>query len=316
MDAPSLPAAGKRLVLHYRRSGSSTWEVANNNVTPSGIARIDDLSVVVAYQFAFSTLSFAGTPSAVSTVLSRTAPVDGTMPGAPSGMSASTDFSTHGSPPARYLGLNGLIFPACWFFPGAPTAKDVDRVEVFYGHGLTPPSNGDPIGTGDVYAAVVGKVAVYSNPVFILNFHVWSRWWDRSNNKSDWVKLGPILSSPRYAGNLGSQNSDDAHFLGRRTGNMRTAKKVVAEGTVNWSGTLSGENPTETETISLPNGFTTKPDGPSGGTVTNTGILWRYDWDSASSTSSQVSIVFFMPDGSDIPASAAVRLQAAFFQHT
>ncbi len=311
VDAPSLPADGKRLVLHYRRSGSSTWEVANNNVTPRGIARIDDLSAAVAYQFAFSTLSFAGTPSAFSTVLSRTAPVDGTMPGAPSGMSASTDFSTHGSPPARYLGLNGPLLGACWLFPGAPTAKDVSRLEV----SLTLAGRySRPSTQVSFHESTAQKIALYASPVF-LYLRIWARWWDRSGNAGAWAYVDSGFHQS-YAGDLGSQNSDDAHFLGRRTGNTGTAKKVVAEGTVNWSGTLSGENPTETETISLPNGFTTKPDGPSGGTVTNTGILWRYDWDSASSTSSQVSIVFFMPDGSDIPASAAVRLQAAFFQHT
>ena len=297
LDAPALPADGKRLMLKYRRNGSSVWEVADNNVTPSGIARIDDLGAGVAYQFAFQTLSFSGTPSAFSTLLDRTAPNDGTIPGTPSGMSASTDFSTHGYPPARYLGVDGAILPVCWLFPAAPTAKDVVSLEVRTSSVISP----DPTGLSEFFDALAEKMAVYISPAF-FTLRIWARWLDRSGNVSAWSYIDQAFNVG-YAGNMGAQNSSAVDLTGLEVGNGSTVQKVIARYEVSVVETLTGGAATETISVALTNrGFATKPDVGTIQCASDDKIVCVYDWPNASNSGTVAYVKLRTVDNSNIPA--------------
>jgi len=85
---------------------------------------------------------------------------------------------------------------------------------------------------------------------------------------------------------------------------------------VHTSGTLTGGAASEIVSVSLPAGFTTKPDGPDGGKSTaSNGLMWRYDWDHVDNTSASIRIYFYMADGSNITASQTYRIAANFYQN-
>lgn len=87
VSTPALASGAIAMDVLYRVSGSSSWLIANQ-VTGATTSRIDDLSPNVAYEFAMRAISNGGALSAVSSVLSRTAPDDGSAPATPTGLSA------------------------------------------------------------------------------------------------------------------------------------------------------------------------------------------------------------------------------------
>lgn len=84
LTAPPLPTGAVALDVLYRRSGASDFIIGNQiNSSVSYAVSIDDLSVGQAYEFAARGISFSGSLSAVSSLLSQTAPSNTTAPAAP-----------------------------------------------------------------------------------------------------------------------------------------------------------------------------------------------------------------------------------------
>jgi len=165
--------------------------------------------------------------------------------------------------------------------------------------------------------SVRAELLVYTNPPAPTSGHARVRIVDNSGNFSPWKYLGQCNSATtKGAATMATQNRTDAKMSGRRTGNSDSATKIVADGPVHTSGTLTGGAVSEIVSVSLPAGFTTKPDGPDGGKSTaSNGLLWRYDWDHVDNTSSSIRIYFYMADGSNITASLSYRIAANFYQN-
>jgi hypothetical protein len=88
LTAPPLPSGAVALDVLYRRSGASDFIIGNQiNSSVSYAVSIDDLSVGQAYEFAARGISFSGSLSAVSSLLSQTAPSNTTAPAAPIALS-------------------------------------------------------------------------------------------------------------------------------------------------------------------------------------------------------------------------------------
>lgn len=88
LTAPPLPSGAVALDVLYRRTGASDFIIGNQiSSSVSYAVSIDDLSVGEAYQFAARGISFSGALSAVSSVLSQTAPSNTTAPAAPIALS-------------------------------------------------------------------------------------------------------------------------------------------------------------------------------------------------------------------------------------
>ena len=143
---------------------------------------------------------------------------------------------------------------------------------------------------------------------------------DRTGNASAWATGPANINNASYVrlvtGDMSNQNDDAVEVTGITTGGGISTPEVLVRAAVNTSGTLTGGSPSEIVDVSLTSlGFSTKPDGPSGGnTVSTNNLLWRYDWDSASSTSTNARIVFFSRDGTNIGASDPYRLQTEFYE--
>ena len=143
---------------------------------------------------------------------------------------------------------------------------------------------------------------------------------DKSGNSSSWATGPANINNATYVryviGNLSEQSADAVSVTGITTGNGSSTPKILTRAAVNHSGTLTGGSSSENVDISLTDlGFSTKPDGPSGGGIVNSNnLLWRYDWDSASSTSTNARVVVFTRDGTNIVASSAYRIQTEFYE--
>lgn len=84
LTAPPLPSGAVALDVLYRRTGASDFIIGNQiNSSVSYAVSVDDLSVGQAYEFAARGISFSGALSAVSSLLSQTAPSNTTAPAAP-----------------------------------------------------------------------------------------------------------------------------------------------------------------------------------------------------------------------------------------
>jgi hypothetical protein len=238
-------------------------------------------------------------------------------PSNPTGMSYSVDYATYGYPSPRYHPASLELMPAGWLFWTAPTDNDIEYTEALYTNSVaSAPANSDPFATGEMLAGVPLKWAYYVDPSDFLNVRVSIRYWDRSGNKSDWTHLATIGAGFSYAGDMGSQDENGVEVTGITTGGGSSTPEILVRAAVNTSGTLTGGAPEEIVDVSLSNlGFSTKPDGPSGGTVVNTSSLgWRYDWDSASSTSTNARLLVYTFDGSNIAGSTNYRIQTEFYE--
>lgn len=239
-------------------------------------------------------------------------------PANPTGVDRSFDWSTYGYPPAKYETATGIVLGAAWVYWDAPTDTDIAAVEVYTDLSTLPaPANTLPYGSGELYAGSARQALIYSaNSTFFTVVKGYVRFWDFSGNKSDWVGSASIGVNEGYAGNIGSQDDDDVIVTGITVGGGVATPKILVRAAINASGTLTGGAAEENVDIALTNmGFSTKPDGPSGGGMTNSSnLLWRYDWDSASSTSTNARIVVFTRDGTNIAGSAAYRLQTEFYE--
>jgi predicted phage tail protein len=70
----------------YRRAGNPDYIIADQ--TSATVARVDDLTPGVAYDYAVRAVSRFGVPSALNTLNNQTAPSDTTAPATPSGLTA------------------------------------------------------------------------------------------------------------------------------------------------------------------------------------------------------------------------------------
>ena len=111
LTAPPLPSGAVALDVLYRRTGASDFIIGNQiNSSVSYAVSIDDLSVGQAYEFAARGISFSGALSAVSSLLSQTAPSNTTAPAAPSGATLSAD----GVSPVQISGNYSFGVVASW----------------------------------------------------------------------------------------------------------------------------------------------------------------------------------------------------------
>lgn len=312
---PALPTGAVYLNVLRRINGDTDWKPVDQRTAGAETLKIGDAVTGVAYQYAVQGQAKFGTLSAVSGVLNRTAPTDTSTPSSPTGLTTRAPDYQDAVPPKYTSDVLG-VQPAAIVEFDAPSAKDILFAEYSIQTPYTAlPNNAAPLNDAGKLPAHSLEFPIYlDNPSFFSSA-VCLRFWDRSGNSSDWVSSGQVNWSAAYAGSVGSQDRADAKLAGRRTGDSESALKIVAEGAVHTSGTLTGGVVEEVVSITLPAGFSTKPSGPDGGKSTaSNGLMWRYDWDHVDNTSSSIRIFFYMAGGGNIPSSQTYRIAAMFYQ--
>ncbi len=307
---PALPTGATKLNILRRLDGDAEWHQVDQRGAGAETLKIDDAKVGIAYEFAVQGQARFGTLGEISDVLDRTAPGDTSTPSDVS----SGGFSASGIPLHLAAGLVSFGVRIYW---DSTVPKD-------FSHWLLKVvATNDSASTTYVWDIGQSQPAMLTTPsVYAYNITpspgwVWVKKVDKSGNESAWFGLGSsAVSALLSGGTMASQNQTDAKMSGRRTGNSESATKIVAEGPVHTSGTLTGGAASEIVSVSLPAGFTTKPDGPDGGKSTaSNGLMWRYDWDHVDNTSASIRIYFYMADGSNITASQTYRIAANFYQN-
>jgi len=312
---PALPTGATKLNILRRLDGDAEWHQVDQRDAGAETLKIDDAKVGIAYEFAVQGQARFGTLGEISDVLDRTAPGDTSTPSAPS----SGGVSSENVVPSVFPGTGELQF-GCRLYWDQTVPKDFSHWEVK----VTYDNSADSItytwsstGWEMPIRSVRAELLVYTNPPSPTSGHARVRIVDNSGNFSPWKYLGQCnTATTKGAATMATQNRTDAKMSGRRTGNSDSATKIVAEGPVHTSGTLTGGAVSEIVSVSLPAGFTTKPDGPDGGKSTaSNGLMWRYDWDHVDNTSASIRIYFYMADGSNITASQTYRIAANFYQN-
>lgn len=297
----SVRTAG-RIQIQYQVDGASEWTDWTPVPGDQTFDYITDVRIGTGYKVRIRSINNLGVvaatylESSVHTVVGKTGVLV-----SPSGVTDSTAFSTYGYPPAKHDG-DGVVINAGWLFWDEPSDPDVIEMEILFTSGLTPPDNTDPRGTGEIYPAFHNQLVYYVPSPNLLNWHAYLRKWDNSGNKSNWTDSGTLVSSNGYTGNLGAQNADAVELTGLQVGGSG-AVKVLAEHKSNPVITLTGGSPSEILDVSISGkGFSTKPDGGFIICMSSDNIEGEYDFDSASSTSSNARFKIRTKDGTNLPA--------------
>lgn len=300
LPADEFVQSGGSIRIEFKKSADSTWlpwTVVRGDVAEEYLTDVED---GVAYDVRIrSENTLAVGSSWVSdsiTVGQKTS-----APSDPTGVTYSTTFSTHGFPPPRVDYSGEALFYAGWLFWDLPSEQDVDEVEIFFAPSSSAPSNADAKQDSRIYDARQPKIPYYVYAAFILNWHAYLRYWDRSGNKSDWVDSGALGSTPNYAGNMTAQDSDDVSTTGISTGDGSDVMQILAVYAPNPVISLTGGSATETISISLTNkGFTLRPDSGLIQCATNSNVVGVYDYDASSSTVAYFDLQSV--DGTNLPS--------------
>ena len=124
VNTPALPSGASYNHILYRVNGSTNWILAEQQYG-AGTCRVDDLTPGITYQFAVQSVSSGSTPSAVSGILSRTAPNKSTGPGVVTGITFSRD-----GPAPRTWTSTGILMYAGRVSWTPPADKDIAYYEV------------------------------------------------------------------------------------------------------------------------------------------------------------------------------------------
>jgi len=315
LNLPALPSGAYFLNVLYRKTGASTWIIADQNYTGGGTATIDDLTPGVSYDFAVQAVTYDAAPSSIvaATGSPFIAPNKSSGPANPSGFAGHAPSSTYPVQAKFYSGIQ-LYGMTVTFTPSA------DRDLAFYETDITGSSSSAPsAATGTIPRDAI-KMEYHS--LSLLPQWLWVRAVDRTGNRASWVATVNLASSLAIpAGNMSSQNSNDVAVTGIKTGNGGSVRKKLAEYTINTvipEGGAVGGSPTEVVVINLSSrGFSTKPDVAMGNPYgeVQPHWTWRYLWGHASSTSNGAAIEIRTTDGSNIGAGQFDRFQFTFIEY-
>lgn len=313
INLPALPSGAVGLNVLYRIDGGTKWQIVEQTDTGSTTARIDDLAPGTSYDFAVQAFSNGNTLSTISSTLTRTAPNKTGGPGAPSSLAATAgNDSGYSGAPIMIVGELAFTSQLTW---EAPSDKDVAVYELAFTTTNSDSAANTASSGGDTYF-VTDRTYIYAN-LSIVTVYWRIRSINRTGVSGSWASFGSLSSDLGLpSGNMVEQSSDAVEVTGITTGNGSSTPEILTRAAVNDSGTLTGGAASENVDIDLTNlGFSTKPDGPSGGAIVNSNnLLWRYDWDSASSTSTTARCVIYTRDGTNLAGSTAYRLQTEFYE--
>jgi len=324
IDCPALPSGAKLNQILYRVSGATRWTIADEMEAAGNLA-IGDLSPNTAYEFAVRAISFSNVPSAVSSVLSRTAPNKTGAPAAPSGTGFNKDF-----PPKRRQAGGGYYFGVNVYWT-ANTEKDIAYYEV---KATTTDSDGatDYAWTPQTGEASPNKTTL--TQIALYNFtngagHVRVRAVNTSGVAGAWTRVGNAnLDSYVWMGDMAEQDNSSVNVTGgtatgitdlaatsRKTGNGSSVRAVKAEFHDTTVPTLAGGATTETFNVSLSNrGFSTKPDLGVIGCSNAGNVIAAYDYDAAGNSSTNAVVRVATTDGSNL-ANAPYRFSCDFVEY-
>jgi hypothetical protein len=305
LSIPAMPSGAKFQNLLWRRSESSAWMIAGQVSNASGlVVPVDDLSPGISYDFALQARSFSGVPSALSSVLTLSAPQKTTTPSSISGL-AIASAAPHVNP--KLIGSTGkYAFQGCEVTWIIPTQKDVVSVEWKRSGGIDspgvvyPPYYVDGVAQEGLVPSTQNWLVLYKQSGQ-SDGYVSVRPIDSSGNYADWQTLS--LSGAFYstAGSMALQDSTATAVSGIQIGSASASsvRKVLAvfDDSAVWL--LAGGAPSERQNLSLSNrGFSTKPDIGIIQCTSSTNILATYDWGDAGSSSTNAVILFYTRDGS------------------
>lgn len=312
VNVPALPTGGATLEVLVREDGATTWAVDEVDATPSDVHRINGLAVGADYEIAIRARSRFGFPSAISNVLERTAPTDGTTPGVPTSLAV---IGGHTSEYKRGIitagGVRAYTALLTW---SPPAAKDVARYEIALTFTNSDSAANDQSSAGETHFTT-------DNEYLHAQLSLTANWWrirsvDRSGNVSAWASFGSLsghIGLP--SGNMVEQNGNGVVVTGISTGNGASVQKVLARFENSEVVDLTGGSPTEIISISLTTrGFSTKPDVGGIQCATNTNIVCSYDYDHASNSSSIAYVNLRTVDGTNLP-SGNQRFSISFVEY-
>ena len=301
INLPAMPTGGIGLNVLYRVGSGGSFVIADQQGAGGGTSRIDDLSPSVAYQFAVQAFSRFGTLSAISTVLSRTAPGTSTAPASPTGGALSPD----GVAPKFFSGTRVQVFgtQVSWL---PNTESDFAYYEV-----KATTTNSDAAvdyswsafdGSGNFEIQTTEERCFLYNALLQPGF-VRVRAVNRSGIASPYASLGNANGAASLGtGSVSKQDSDDLEITGITTGSS-TAPKVLVRDPGEATATLVGGTATEKVNIAISSrGFSTKPDTGFVRCTSNFNIEAYYDKGDAASTSTNAVVFLYMNDGANLPA--------------
>ncbi len=303
LNLPAMPSGGVILNVLYRVNGSSQWRLGDQKNAGGGTARIDDLAPGVTYQFALQAFSNFGIGSSISSVLTQAAPNKTAGPAKPTGFTAvpgnSSDY-TYG--PRTIGGENAFTSLLSW---DAPADKDLEYYEI-----AVTTADSDAAANAASAAGDTDKVAASQTYLVYASLTLSARWArvrgvNSSGVPGDWRDLGASLAGylGLPAGDMVEQSSNAVVVTAIKTGGA-SSREVTCRYPTYFQPTLAGGSPTETYDLNISaGGFPIKP---SHGHVSvyRDDVLAFYDGGSASSTSTNARIVFYTPDGSNLPNAA------------
>jgi hypothetical protein len=306
LTAPPLPTGAVALDVLYRRTGASDFIIGNQiNSAISYAVSIDDLTVGESYQFAARGISFSGALSAVSSVLSQTAPTNSTAPATPSGSSLSKIGVTPKlieSTREYYFGTRASWTPN--------TELDFDHYEIKATATNSSSATdftwfGEMGGSPSLVLTKANTMCLYAS--FPSTGFTFLRAVNRSGVASAWVYVDLAANNAFLgAGTVSAQDKSDVSVSGIKTGatSASSVRQVQAVFQASHVVALGGGTPSPTETFSVDisnRGFSTKPDVGVGGCV-NADLLTTYDFDNGSNSSSTAYVRASTLDGSNIGA--------------
>jgi hypothetical protein len=301
VNTPALPSGAALNTILYRVAGSGSFLIADQQ-TAAGTARIDDLSPGVAYEFAVRAMSNGGALSAVSAVLSRSAPARLTAPAAPTGVGfdiSQIPLKLFGSAVAfgTRIVFDTAGLPEVSHFEVKCTNTDTDAAVDFFGD----------FGVAQPVKATSSGVLLYQQGLSIASF-VRVRAVSRSGIASAFTRVGKVNEIGNIflsGGNMASQDANDVTTTGITTGGGGSTPQVLARFPGQASATLTGGTTTEKINIDISSrGFSTKPDTANVRCFSNFGLEAYYDISDAASTSTNAVVFCYNNDGTNLPAGA------------
>jgi hypothetical protein len=301
VNTPALPSGAALNTILYRVAGSGSFLIADQQ-TAAGLARIDDLSPGVAYEFAIRAMSNGGALSAVSAVLSRSAPGRLTAPAAPTGVGfdiSQIPLKLFGSVAAfgTRIVFDTAGLPEVSHFELKCTITDTDAAVDFFGD----------FGVAQPVKATSSGVLLYQQGLSIASF-VRVRAVSRSGIASAFTRVGKVNEIGNIflsGGNMASQDANDVTTTGITTGGGGSTPQVLARFPGQASATLTGGTTTEKINIDISGrGFSTKPDTGNVRCFSNFVLEAYYDISDAASTSTNAVVFCYNNDGTNLPAGA------------
>jgi hypothetical protein len=316
LSVASLPTGARYQNILYRKNGSSdAWVIASQESnTSTATVRIDDLTPSITYEFAVKAYSFAGTPSAVSSTITRTAPNKTTNTDTPASLTYTAgDSASYGEKPS-YSSF-GLMY-SCKVQWDAAASKDFAKfqyVTTTTDTDAAADTAANPVGPGLYPSFTTEPKAIISTDSvggILTNLYFRVRSINNSGIASAWSGGGTNLVTSllkRPAGDMSEQNKNAVKTSGIQTGDTgaSSVRKVICRYVGETNFTPSGTSPTEGFYVSLTNrGFTTKADYGVCVVTNDTSISATYLLQDSGSTSTQATVELRKLDGSNLPNSS------------